>query len=349
MKKVLVIVLCLMMMLQIAACGSAAPEQPQTGEPVENVEAADPAVGEKRALTLGAGSSSAVWYIIGGGIGNVINSKSEHFTLTTEAAAGSAENLRNLVEGNLDLGMVIGDVAGSFYASTGDYEGAGDDSLRSLITLPCSAMHIVVDADSDIQTVSDLKGKNVAVGTAGSGYEVFARAVINSAGLTYDDMKIQMINFNQMGEALQNGQIEAFLVPIQCPASAITELAISVDIRFIPIEQAVIDAVLANYSGYIQDVIPAGTYKNQDEEITTLSSQQFICCLRDSFTEEEMYNLMCEIFDNYDEWCGVHVKCAEMGETNISGLSVPVHVGALKFYTERGVEIPDNIIPPEAK
>ncbi|MFV0474434.1 MAG: hypothetical protein ACK5MQ_09560 [Pikeienuella sp.] len=36
-------------------------------------------------------------------------------------------------------------------------------------------------------------------------------------------------------------------------------------------------------------------------------------------------------------------------ETAIMNMYAPLHPGALRYYREAGLEIPENLIPPEAK
>lgn len=361
-RRILVLALGAALALGLAACGQApAPASAQSKPavsapaPAASVPAggtyldtlAPPAA--KRPLCIGTGSSSGAWYIIGGGMANAVNLSSKWFTVTNEAASGGGENLRNLQEGNIDLAMLNCDMGYYYYTSTDTYTGAGSDSLRSLIAMPSSAMHVVVKAGSGIQTLADLKGRSIAVGTAGSGYESFASKVIACAGMTYDDMKVQMINPSQMADAMKDGQIEAFFYPVQAPGSAITELALSTDVEILTLSADYTQKFLGEYVGYVSYTIPAGTYQGQDAEIQTLATGQFISTDRDAMTADEVYVLMRDIFDNRDEWVVSHATCNEITDSNISSLIVPLHAGAVRFYTERGVELPAELIPPEAK
>jgi len=359
--------LCALMLVSLIGCGGGdkpaastpaastpAASTPAASTPADSSEPAGryldslTAPGTKRALCLGTASSSGTWYILGGGISNSINAHSDWFTITNEASAGGGENLRNLQDEVIDIAMLNSDMGYFFYSSTETYEGAGSDQLRSLFALPPAYMHIVARADADIDSVADLKGKRIAVGLAGSGYELFASKVIANAGLTYEDMTVQMINPSQMPEALQNNQVDAFF-PLQAPASTITELALNTDIKFIGMDQAFRDKYQDTYVGYVEVAIPAGTYKGQDAEVTTLATGQFVSTLTSSLTEDEAYVFMCDVFDNRDEWLGSHYSANDIKFDNMGGLFVPLHAGVCKFLTENGVTIPENLIPPEAK
>lgn len=343
-KKTRLTTLCIVVVLALAVCALAAFAASSNG----HLDTLTPPA-SKRALCIGTGSSSGVWYIIGGGIANAVNLDSKWFTVTSEAASGGGENLRNMKEGNIELAMLNCDMGYYFYSSTGSYEGKGNNSLRSLIALPSSTMHIVVKPGAGISTLEDLKGKRIAVGTAGSGYESFARSVINCAGMTYDDMKVQMINPSQFSDAMKNGQLDAFFFPVQTPGSAITELTISTNVEILSLSAEFTDKFLSENVGYVKYTIPAGTYKGQDAEINTLATGQFVSTLKDILTPDEAYVLLSDIFNNRKDWENVHVSCGEITDTNIGSLIVPLHAGAVRFYTERGVNIPKTLIPTEAQ
>lgn len=49
-------------------------------------------------------------------------------------------------------------------------------------------------------------------------------------------------------------------------------------------------------------------------------------------------------FHNAAEW----MKTITL-QTALANFNAPLHPGALRFYREQGVEIPDALIPPEAR
>lgn len=160
-RRFLALAVSMALAASLVACGSGSGT-----ESGGSTAGSTPSSGEKRALCMGTGSSSGAWYIIGGGISNAVNLNSSQFTITNEASSGGGENLRNLQEGNVDIVMLNCDMGYFYYTSTDSYEGAGSDTLRSMIAMPSSPMHIVVKAGSGIDSLDDLKGKSIAVGTA---------------------------------------------------------------------------------------------------------------------------------------------------------------------------------------
>lgn len=363
MKRVITLILSLLMIFTLAACGEKEQNSPPPAEPaVPSASTSAPAPeasgkyldtltppASKRALCFGAASTAGTWYVLGGGIGNAINNHSDWFTATCEASSGTGENLRNLQDGAIDFACCNSDLAYFFYSSTDTYTGAGNDQLRTFFALPVAAMHIIARADSGIESIEDIRGKRVAVGPAGSGYESFASKCIENAGMTYDDMDLIMINVNQVPEALQNNQIDVAFWPINLPGTPLVELALNTDVKFIGFDEDFINKFSSTYTGYERTIIPGGLYKGADEDIVTLGTSQCFATLADNFTEDEAYVFMCDVFDHRDEWVVSHSAAEAVTFDNIGGLIVPLHAGAVRYLEENGVTVPDALIPPEAK
>lgn len=73
-------------------------------------------------------------------------------------------------------------------------------------------MVMVVDADSDIEAIEDLKGKTVGITSQGSLTDYLARLVIENQGWSEGDMNIAPIGgFNEQVAALESGAIDAFV------------------------------------------------------------------------------------------------------------------------------------------
>jgi hypothetical protein len=54
--------------------------------------------------------------------------------------------------------------------------------------------------------------------------------------------------------------------------------------------------------------------------------------------EEDVYHLVKEIFENFDEFKKLHPAYAVLTKKNmLQGLSAPLHPGAVKYYEEAGL------------
>jgi uncharacterized protein len=108
-------------------------------------------------------------------VAEVINAIDPSLAVECRNTKGSTENVPLLERGEVDLGLVTGEVAIEPFSRN-----AG---LTILTAMYSTAGMFVVRGDSPARTIADLKGKPVAFGAAGSGLVVLARAVLDGMGL----------------------------------------------------------------------------------------------------------------------------------------------------------------------
>ena len=85
--------------------------------------------------------------------------------------------------------------------------------------------------------------------------------------------------------------------------------------------------------------IPAGTYNGQDEDVTTVAVGAVILA-RDDVSEDAIYALTADIFDNAPDLISSHAKYGELStEFGASITSVPYHPGAAKYFAEKGFDV----------
>ena len=62
-------------------------------------------------------------------------------------------------------------------------------------------------------------------------------------------------------------------------------------------------------------------------------------------SEDLIYDLTKTTFENLDYLLNVDIAAAGISTDNLNVMVTPLHPGAYKYYTEIGLEIPDNIKP----
>ena len=112
------------------------------------------------------------------------------------------------------------------------------------------------------------------------------------------------------------------------------------NVRIVPIDGEIAQKLMENNTFYSVYKIPAQTYKNQTEEITTVTVKATLIVSADA-SEDDVYNLTAAIFDNMEAITKEHAKGAELSLENATeGLTVPFHAGAAKYFKEKGIEVP---------
>ena len=316
MKKMLAIVLALTMALSLAACGS----------------------GGSAKMTMGTGGTSGTYYAFGGVLGQYIKDKAG-IEVTVVSTDGSKANIESIASGDYQLGTVQSDVMAYAWAGSRSFESTGAiDSFRVVGGLYAEAVQLIT-MDPNIKSVADLAGKSVSIGAPGSGVFFNAMDVLTAAGLTEDDIKPQYQSFADSTDALKDGKIDAAFIVAGAPTAAITELCTTNDAYLVPIDGAVADKLIADCPFYTSYSIPAGTYKGQDADVTTVTVKATLI-VSASASDDDVYNLTKAIFDNVDAIAAENGKGKELSVENATtGMSAPFHAGAAKYYAEKGVTV----------
>ena len=317
MKKVLSIVLAAIMAVTLlAACGSKSATK----------------------MTMGTGGTAGTYYAFGGVLGQYIKDKAG-IDVTVVSTDGSKANIESIASGDYQLGTVQSDVMAYAWAGTRSFESTGAiDSFRVVGGLYAEAVQLIT-MDPAIKSVADLAGKSVSIGAPGSGVYFNAVDVLTAAGLTENDIKPQYQSFADSTDALKDGKIDAAFIVAGAPTAAITELCTTNDAYLVPIDGAVADKLMADCPFYTAYSIPAGTYNGQDTDVTTVTVKATLIVFA-SASDDDVYNLTKAIFDNVDAIAAENGKGKELSVENAtSGMSAPFHVGAAKYYAEKGVTV----------
>lgn len=201
----------------------------------------------------------------------------------------------------------------------------------------CYAEVVQIVSKSNITDISELKGKRVSVGDVGSGCEFNAHQILEAYGMTFDDIEVHNLSFGDSATALKDDKIDAFFCVAGAPTTAIVELATSNTINLLEVDDAHAAALIEKYPFYTKFAIPGNSYKgvNNDKQTVAVVATYIVS---DDLSEDLVYKMTKALFENADEIAQAHPKGAELdAEYSVSGISIPIHPGALKYYKEVGV------------
>ena len=292
-------------------------------------------------MTMGTGGTSGTYYGYGGVLGQYIKNKAGTDVVVV-STDGSKANIQGIAAGDYQLGTVQSDVMAYAWEGTRSFETEGAvDSFRTVAGLYAEAVQLVT-MNPEIKSVADLKGKAVSIGAPGSGVYFNAVDVLNAAGLTEADINAQYQSFADSADALKDGKIDAAFIVAGPPTPAITELTTTNSAYLVPIDGEVADNLMASCPFYTVHTIPAGTYEGQTEDVKTVTVKATLIVSADA-SEEAVYALTAAIFDNAEAIAAENAKGAELSiENATSGMTVPFHAGAAKYFAEKGVTVPTN-------
>jgi hypothetical protein len=296
---------------------------------VASVQAADN-------LVLATGGTAGTYYPFGGAMAKIWNSKIKDMNVTAQTSGASAENVRLVNKKEVELALVQSDTLDFAFNATEAFK-EPLKAMNAIAVLYPEVIQVVVAAAGPIKSIADLKGKKVGVGAPGSGTEANFRQLLDAYGMKKEDVNAQFLSFSESAEAYKDKHIDAFIVTAGVPNAGIMDVATQNEIRILDIPADVAAKLTKKYPFLAAVKVPANTYKGQTAEVSTVAVNAVLIA-GSSLKEEMVYNLTKALFENQAELAAAHAKGKELNmKTAVTGVSIPFHPGAVKYYKEKGL------------
>lgn len=347
-KKAMAILISLSLAAGLAACGGksngAAAPQSQAGGSSESAASAPPSSPHK--YSVAAGSVGGTFYLVGGGIAQVINKQlPEYFMFTSETTGGGTANMELLQSGDAELGVVN---TSSLYESLrGEAEwtnGQIYDKVRGVAALYPTYFTCYTMEGSGINSLSDLNGKKVGLGSKGMSMDSVLRAFFIDMGIT--PAQIHNDGHAATATALGDGVIDAAITFSYPPFAAINELESTNSLKFIGMTDEEQEYFLNKYDFYKADEMPANSYKGNPEAVKGISEHTTLVTTTE-VSADEVYLMVKTLYENQDDLIAVHKSLENMTLENELAFNIPLHAGVVRYLKEVGVDVPAELIPPE--
>ncbi|UTR12918.1 TAXI family TRAP transporter solute-binding subunit [Evansella sp. LMS18] len=302
-------------------------------------------------VTIATASTGGTYYPIGVGMGNLWSESLEGVSATGQSSAGSVENIDLLRNGEAQLAILQGLIGAQAYTGQGNFEGNAYEDLRSISMLWPNVEHFVLmDNQIETGTIADIEGASFSVGPQASGTEQSTLVMMEALGLTKDDIDPEYLGYDDTISAMRDGRLQGGSLPAGTPVAAITDMyASGVNASVLEVTDEQLDAINDIYNTWYRFVIPGGTYPRVDEDIETIAQPNLLAVAGD-MDEDTVYNLTKALYENLDFMYETHNSARDMTlETALDGLPAPLHIGAYRYFEEQGMDIPEDLIPPEAE
>ena len=290
-------------------------------------------------LSIATGGTGGVYYPLGGGMANIISKHIPYMEATAEVTTASVDNCRLVGAGKAELALIMADTGWDAYQAKAQFK--EKVPLRTLAVLYPNNMHIVTAEGKGIEKVTDLKGKRVSTGAPGSGTEVMALRVIEAYGLDpTKDMTRDKLGVSESAGALKDRKIDAFFWVGGLPTAAVTDFGATPGVKIKLIGH--LDAVpkMRETYGpiYVKGVIPTKTYPGQDVDVPIAVVWNLLVC-NENMKGEVAYDIVKTLFDRKPELVAVHKDASWLAlEPQVGGSPIPMHPGAIRYFTEKGLK-----------
>lgn len=307
--------------------------------------------GNNDTLTWGSASLGSQGYVIIEALSSTANKYIEDFRNSSISTAGAAENLVLIDQGEIQMGQATSDV---LYAAThGQAPFEEEIEFSQIFAYGYWALPILVPSDSDIQTIEDLKGKRLNVGTQGGSSSIIANEVLGESGYDIiDDITLEHLNYQEAADALSAGQIDAsvlFHMAGNLVSTPFQELAQSMELRPLEFDIDILQSVTESNEGLTIATALEDTFEfyTQDMEAPGMSG---MLVTSPDVDEDIVYELVKTLYEHAEEVRDIGPELNIFGlDYAVEGLvkEYPVHPGAAKFFKEEGIWEDDMVISGE--
>lgn len=295
--------------------------------------------------TLSQGTS---WYQYGATIAELLKKTIPGATIDVLPHSGGTGNVRLVARGEAQIGLSFNASNRWFFAKQELYDkDQGTERIRAIaggldiyyLLLTASRKWPVGDLAEVKEKRSPLRLMTISVGSLS---EYALRQLLASYGMSYDDLKawggkLSFTTYKIIVDAMRDGQVDLVVSVVNPGHPSLTEMATFGNIKFLPIGERVRDG-LAKF-GYEKAVMPANTFKGQDQDVPSLSATTVVIA-RDDLPADVAYTIAKTLAENKEALGNANAalklfKPEDAWRPEKVG-GIPLHPGAEKYYREKG-------------
>jgi TRAP transporter TAXI family solute receptor len=245
-------------------------------------------------------------------------------------------------ENKLDFGMFTNGPSFEGWNGQGWAKGKKHQNQRAIFPMYTTYFQMYALKKSGIKTIHDLNGKSVGVGPVGGTPATYWPMIFEVAGVKPG--RIVNASSADLNAQLKDGMLDANGQSVGLPWVTITEVETTNEVNVLGVPAADAAKFIAKYPFFAEGNMPKGTYKaNPDKDIETLTVWNFMVVPKDS-PEDFVYEVVKATFANVDILIATHDSAKETLAENIKYSPIILHPGAVKYYKEKGIKLPENLI-----
>ena len=296
--------------------------------------------GEEVFASVGTGELNGVYYPVGKAICEIVNRdlSIDGVRCSPEATPGSVYNIHAIQSGELEFGIVQADVNFNAYKGEGAWVGKPFLDLRSVLSLYPELVTVLARADSHIQDLADLAGRQVNVGSKGTGIRATWDAIEEELGWR-DQERVRPVGMraDATTSALCNGAIDANMLIVGHPSPLVKAQQAACAINLVAITGPAIDELLHKHLYYQRETIPADIY-GLPADVPTFGGRATLVTSA-SVDTRVVAVVAKEVLGHLAELRTLHPALAKPRPSQMvtDGLTAPLHPGAEQVYRQMGL------------
>jgi TRAP transporter TAXI family solute receptor len=292
---------------------------------------------EENLIIIGGGGSGGVFAPIVNSICAEISlSKSSRKRCQPVATGGSMHNLLGVLSGELDVGLTMPALINDAYKGQGYFNAVGPQKqLRTVAALYSQPIGILVKKDSNINDVTDFKGKSISIGAEGSGRREIANILFQYMGWSVDDFSgVYEYTTKEMSQAFCDDEVDVLIQVFGFPGQFYDKIQRECDAKFVSLSSELMNEIHDKNKFYKKTFIPSNLLTNNNKDIYTLE-MGVVFVTRENVPNEVIHTLLDTIFTESEKVYGYHraIESSHFRNNeffeNASG--APLHYESLQF------------------
>ena len=321
--------------------------------PIALLQSCSDQVGQRRTYVLTTGTTGGTFYPVGVALSTLVTAQPRaEFSLTAISSAGSMENIKLLRDNQAQFALVLAIFAAWAYEGEGPIR-SPQSNLRSISAMWPNVEHFVLHSDlvttGTVKDLDQLDGERYVLGARNSGAEHTGIYILEALGIDYlNKFSLWYMAYGASASAMQDGNIVGMNVPAGPPVTAITQAFAQMrnDMTVLDFSEQEIAAINQRYPLWQAFELPPETYPYQKQSINTAASPN-VLIVREDVSEQTVYDLTRMLWENLTTLQQIHSATRSMVlEEALQGIPVPLHPGALRYYREQNVAVPNALLPP---
>jgi TRAP transporter TAXI family solute receptor len=293
-----------------------------------------------KSLTVATASPGGVYYVYGEELARILTEK-----LSVPVGAlptqGSIQNVKLLDTGGAQLGLITMSTGQEAWNGAGAWtNGKKLRNIRALFPMYDNPFQPVALQKSGIVSLAELDKKRVGAGPPSGNVATYGPVIFKVVGISpqmtfgsYDDMATQLLD----------GRIDAMLTVLGAPAPAIQNVDAKEPIKLLSLSAEQLEAIVKAIPDFSLSNVPAGTYRLQNTDYMTIAVPNFVIGRAD-LPDELVYQLTKAAFENQPRLVKATPAARDtVAQNAVKDTFLPFHPGAVRYYREIGISIPDAL------
>jgi len=260
--------------------------------------------------------------------------------ISPEVTSGMSINMLLMHQNQIEAAVNTSDVVVMGWNGSGYAKGKKLQDVRTMMMFVPFVFQMYTDARSNIKTLHDFDGKIVNPSGAGSQTDIVFRAMMQTLGVK--PKQVTNVSPAQANDLLADGRLDLSMAAGGVPHPALSQYEARSQLRLIGFTEDERNKFLAVNPQLAPMIVPAGTYKGQDKDILTVGSYTMFIARKD-LPDSLVYAMIKATFDRKADLANAYKAFGKLDPKSILESPIPLHPGAVKYFEEHGIKIPDKL------